>query len=349
MQARLVEYAKASTVKIAGQRDRHMFSSSLNYKVVRAGIGLLFGLVLLFACLRNTNWAEIEHSIIHAKLAWIAFAVLLYWLELWLRIARWRTLLSHVTPRVDNKLVGIAFLSGCAANNVLPARLGEVFRADTLGRLSKISRFTAFGSIILERLLDMFVIVGMAAGGILMFTNAPAILDQIRQILLLIGAVLLAIVVVILLMTRKSSVFLPAPLQQFSVRFQHLLTGLHLIGDPSIYIKLILSSAAIWLLNSVAVWSILMALGVNLSIRQVLLLMGLIGISAAIPAAPAGIGTLQYAFYITFILVGLPTAVGIAASGIVQLALLGSATLAGGGVYYYALVTLLNPAKKLPS
>jgi uncharacterized membrane protein YbhN (UPF0104 family) len=91
------------------------------------------------------------------------------------------------------------------------------------------------------------------------------------------------------------------------------------------------------MLNCLAIWSIMMALDVQLDVNQTILLIGITGISAAIPAAPAGIGTLQYAFYIAAVLFEFSSSVALVASVIVQIVLLGSATLVGAIAYSYAI------------
>ena len=66
--------------------------------------------------------------------------------------------------------------------------------------------------------------------------------------------------------------------------------------------------------------------------------------TAAIPAAPAGIGTLQYAFHIAAILFDFSPSAALVAATIVQLALLGSATVVGAMVYSYAVYNHLMRA-----
>lgn len=307
--------------------------------------GLIIGGAFLFLCLKNVNWEEVRDAVLNIKGGWVFLSLSFYWLELWLRIRRWRTLLSHVTANINIKLISIAFLAGYAANNILPAKLGELFRADLLGRLTKTPRLSALGSIILERLLDMVTILGMAAWGILMVSKS-CMVDQISHLLLIIGIILATTITGVLILILKKASWPPLALNRFREKFHHVMDGLHLLGDSSSYAKLISSSAAIWFLNSLAIWSILMALGINLTFNQAVLLMGIIGISAAIPAAPAGIGTLQYAFYLVFVLIDLPTPIGVVASVIVQLVLLGSATIIGGMVYHYAITAHLVPARK---
>lgn len=276
---------------------------------------------------------------------WLALALLLYWCELWLRIHRWQYLMSHLADEVRVEPVAVAFLAGYAANNILPAKLGELFRVDLFGRMTGIPRLSVLGSVILERLLDVAVIVSMAAWGILVVAKSD-FAGQVSDILRVVASILLLTVVVTFLLIRTRAMWGQLLFVRLRDKIHSVVDGLHLLGDITSWGRLIWSSSAIWLLNSIAIWLILLSLNISLTFGQAMLLMGVIGISAAIPAAPAGIGTLQYAFYLVFAFLHLPTSVGVVASVIVQLLLLGSATAIGGWAYHYALTAYLKPVRK---
>ena len=303
----------------------------------RFGLGLLVGAAFLFLSLKDVSWKEVKREFESITGPWILLALLLYWIELSLRVIRWRVLLSQLKPPIAGIYVGIAFISGYAANNCLPAKLGEAFRADLLGRLANVSRLTVFGSIILERLLDMVAVLGMTAWGVFLITTVQ--LDTLEEVnkgllLLLVPTVFLVITTYLLVAGKYNSLIVR--LKELSVRLQNLIQGLRVLEDSSSYVRLLGSTLVIWMLNCLLIWSIMMALGVQLTVNQTLLLIGLTGISAAIPAAPAGIGTLQYAFYISAVLFEFSPSVAVVAATIVQIALLGSATVVGAISYSYA-------------
>jgi hypothetical protein len=66
-----------------------------------------------------------------------------------IRALRWKFLLPHGIPSADS--LGAVVLS-YAANNVLPARLGELVRAQAIGRKCEISRSLALDSIFVKSL-----------------------------------------------------------------------------------------------------------------------------------------------------------------------------------------------------
>lgn len=306
-------------------------------KYFRFFLGVAVGAALLFLSVRDVSWAEVKGDLEGITYTWILFAVFLYWIELALRIVRWRVLLSRLKPPIVGNHIAIAFISGYAANNVLPAKLGEAFRADLLGRLANVSRLSAFGSIIVERLFDMVVVLGMTAWGVLFITTTQFdALEKVNKGLALLAVpIALLVILVYFLVSRKNSP-LNLRLKAFSVKVQNLIQGLHVLEDSSNYLKLLGTTMGVWTLSSLAMWSIMMALNIQLNVNQTILLIGLTGISAAIPAAPAGIGTLQYAFYITAVLFELPLSAALVASTIVQIVLLGSATAIGAISYSYA-------------
>lgn len=321
-----------------------MAESILRSRSFRLVLAIAVSAALLYMSTRDVSWQEVKGKLESINVAWIALALLLYWTELGLRIARWRMFLSQLKPTLPAGYIALAFMSGYAANNVLPAKLGEAFRADLLGRLANASRLTAFGSIIVERLFDMVVILAMTAWGVwFVTTTQQESLDAVnRGLVLLVLPIALLAAAVCYLVARKN-LAINLRLKALTDKAQNLVHGLQALREPARYPGLVGGTAVIWMLNSVGMWSILMALGVRLDTSQTVLLIGLTGISAAIPAAPAGIGTLQYAFHLAAVIFDFSSSVALVASTIVQVVLLGSATLVGALCYSYAISHHLLP------
>jgi len=317
---------------------------SIYFRIV---LGVSLGAVLLYLSVRDVSWNDLKDQFENVDYAWVLVAIGVYWIELAMRVLRWRTLLSPLKPPVAGYEIATAFISGYAANNVLPAKLGEPFRADLLGRLANVSRLTAFGSIIVERLFDMVVVLCMTAWGVLFVTTThlDTLADVNKGLALLVAPIALLVILVSVAVSRKDN-FLNTRLKGLSTRVQNLIEGLRGFENFSGYLKILGSTLAIWTLNCLAIWSILMALDIQLNVNQTVLLIGITGIAAAIPAAPAGIGTLQYAFHVSSLLFGFPASAAIAASAIVQAVLLGSATAVGAIAYSHAVSNHLLPDKE---
>ena len=101
------------------------------------------------ATLRGTNWVLASLGIGAAVATIVTFAF------------RWRLLLSS-TAELSVKDTFSYIMIGYLANIVFPLRMGEVARAVLLGRRHGIRASVVFGSVVLERTLDVLTILMLA-------------------------------------------------------------------------------------------------------------------------------------------------------------------------------------------
>src|SRR4029078_8341536 len=85
-----------------------------------------------------------------ADLRWVAFAAVLAMTDLSFRGLRWQRLLRPIARVRSPSMLG-SLLVGYAANNVLPARLGELVRSHYLGDREGVRRAAALGAVVVER------------------------------------------------------------------------------------------------------------------------------------------------------------------------------------------------------
>lgn len=301
----------------------------------RALLGFAIGGAFLYLAVRHASAADIGKVLGSAKAGWLAVALLVYGLELGARVVRWRALLSHTGENVGLGNATSAFIIGYAANNVFPAKLGELVRVDLISRLSGIARMASLGTVVVERIFDILLILLMAGISIGLLV-LPETLDlaRLRSGMILLGAftALLVIIGVWLVRSGISSGWNLGPAMR--ARLGNLVRGIHVLTSPGQCAWVLAFSLLIWALNATAMWLIVFAFGIGLSPLQTLLLVGIVGIAAVLPAPPAGLGVLQYAFTLVFELLGKPGAVGLVASAAVQVVLLGSVTLVGAFLFF---------------
>jgi uncharacterized protein (TIRG00374 family) len=302
---------------------------------VRALLGFAIGGAFLYLAVRHTSAAEMVRVLGSAKTGWLTLAVAVYWLELGARVMRWRALLSHTGKAVGLGNTATTFIIGYAANNVLPAKLGELVRVDLVSRLSGVSRMASLGTVVVERIFDLLLILLMAGLGI-GFLVLPETLDVARLRHGMTGlGVFTAVLVILGICFARSGIgrrwnFRPA----MRARLGNLLSGIRILANPGQCGRILAFSLLVWALNAMAMWLIVFAFGVSLAPLQTLLLIGIVGLVAVLPAPPAGLGVLQYAFALAFELLGKPSAIGLVASATVQVVLLGSVTLVGALLFF---------------
>ena len=93
---------------------------------------------------------------------WVAVMVVTVLLDVGARGARWQVLLKPLVAIPYRRVLGYTYV-GYLANNVLPARLGELFRSHALGEGEGVSRTTVLGTVVVERVVDTVIVVALAA------------------------------------------------------------------------------------------------------------------------------------------------------------------------------------------
>jgi uncharacterized membrane protein YbhN (UPF0104 family) len=123
--------------------------------------GFIVSAVLLWLALRNIEFGKLAAIYGRVNPFYLAPVIVVAAFELFFRGARWRLLLLPSNPsiRVTDtfKLESV----GLALNNILPLRLGELVRATFAARLFNIPLITVLATIVVERLLDIVVLMLM--------------------------------------------------------------------------------------------------------------------------------------------------------------------------------------------
>src|SRR5574341_1799511 len=122
-------------------------------KQKRIWFGLILSLVLLVYVFYQTDPAKIFGSLQKAQYVWLIPALALYFVGVGIRAIRWHILLRDLKPVPTRSLFRIVVI-GYAANDILPARMGELVRAFLLGRQERLSKTSTLVTILIERLFD---------------------------------------------------------------------------------------------------------------------------------------------------------------------------------------------------
>ena len=122
----------------------------LNF-LLSVGLAALF----LYLAFSNVNFSEVIGLVTQASIIWvIAFAGAIMLGHI-IRALRWKIILYSVKP--DTKFINLfgALMIGYGVNCVTP-KLGEVTRAIMVGKYEDLSRTSMFGTVIVERVIDIF-------------------------------------------------------------------------------------------------------------------------------------------------------------------------------------------------
>ena len=128
-------------------------------------VSALFMLLLLY----QVDLTEIRRALLGANYLYVAPAIALYFGAVYFRSVRWRYLHSPLRTFPVSRLYPVIVI-GYMANNLLPARLGELVRSYYLARRENFNVSPALATIAVERVYDGVTLLAFAA------VSAPVLL-----------------------------------------------------------------------------------------------------------------------------------------------------------------------------
>ncbi len=127
--------------------------STTTRSIFRYSLSFLLAFVFLYLAFRGVKLSDLWESLKGANYWWVALLVPLTIFSHWVRAVRWSDLLSPIKENISIRNLFSGVMIGYAVNNVLP-RVGEFVRPYVLGKLEGISKSSAFGTVVVERILD---------------------------------------------------------------------------------------------------------------------------------------------------------------------------------------------------
>ena len=328
-------------------------------RILMAMLGIALGGLCLWLTARSLDWAEAARILASADIAGIALGVALHGCAMIMRAQRWRAIIAFRAPIGLGQCLQ-ALLTGFAVNASLPARLGELFRADYMARRTGVSRSAVLASIFVERLLDLIAVVGLLGIGLALAGGG----DATSRGVLIAGAVLTltGAGVLVLIMRRVSQQNAHAVLSAMIARLPGgaaLASRLGaMLGDFSQLLNVMrtarfaiaaATTVPIWAVETTALWLICRSVGVDLGPAAMLSLMGGANLSTLLPTAPGYVGSYQLSYVLILGQFGVGATAAIVAATTAQVHLIGVFALIGFAVLGIGSLRAIGlPARKPP-
>jgi len=126
---------------------------------IKTAAVIIFSLAIaaffMWLALRDLDFTKIKEAFLQANYYWMFAAFLFGVLGYWFRAARWNMFLKPLGYQISNSNAFWSISFGYLLNLTIP-RSGEVARATALYGVEKVPVEKSFGTIILERIIDLF-------------------------------------------------------------------------------------------------------------------------------------------------------------------------------------------------
>lgn len=121
-------------------------------------LGLIISLAGLLYAFGKVDFHTLWNKIQEVNFWYISLVILLIVFSIAVRAKRWQMLITPLEKISFHPLFG-ATMIGYFGNGVLPFRLGEILRAYSLNKKTGLETSSVFGTIILERILDLLGLI----------------------------------------------------------------------------------------------------------------------------------------------------------------------------------------------
>jgi glycosyltransferase 2 family protein len=275
----------------------------------RGAIGLALTVVLLWWALHDVDWAAVRADLSDANVPLVIVAVLLATMVFPLRAIRWRPILDPVAPNLPFRPLWRATAIGFMANNILPARAGELVRAYVLSRETTVSFSAAFASLVVDRVFDGVIVIllmviamfdpRLPAGTMVAGRPAANYAGSGVVVLLIVAIALYAVVFFPERLIRVYELFARRVAPRFEQPGKALLRsfaeGLSVLRHPGRFLIVFGWALAMWLTQAVAFWIMFKALHISAPFSAALFVQGLIVLGVALPSTPGYFGPFEIA------------------------------------------------------
>jgi glycosyltransferase 2 family protein len=263
--------------------------------LLRAAIGIAISIAALWVLVSSVDIESAVQVLRTAAPAWIGLMIVTATVDVAARGARWQALLSPIARLRYRRVLGYTYI-GYLANNVLPARLGELYRSHALGDGEGVSRTTVLGTVVVERVVDTVMVVGIAAAAVLILSvrgvmTSAVLLGLAFVALLVIGLGLLMAAHRLPGADRVSAMVARWPrLVELARRLRE---GLAVAGRPRTVAIAVAFSGAAWAASTLTFLGGGQAVGVELTVAQAALLTSGVALVTIVPSGPGYLGTFE--------------------------------------------------------
>ena len=265
--------------------------------LLRGGIGIAISILALFLVVRQVDVGAVARVLGNATPGWALAVCACIATDVVCRTVRWQVLLAPI-QRVRFVPVLGYLLVGYLANNVLPARLGELVRSHYLGDHEGMSRATTLGTIVVERVVDTAVLVAIASAAILLLRVRGIVASAVLVGLGLTGLLVVALAVALVAHRLPYADRVLAAVERWPTVIRlagRLRGGLAVAGRPRTVTVAVAWSVVAWSATVIAFAAAGQAVGVQLTWGQAALLAAGVSLATAIPAGPGYLGTFELA------------------------------------------------------
>lgn len=264
-------------------------------------LSIAIAIIILAIAASFVDLKEIWRQIAACDKRFVLLGALAHYATYLMRGMRWRRCLIHLPFKAGNVKFGLLVFFYNFVDNIVPAKLGDVYAAH-LARINfKIRRSAAMGSIVFLRMLDAWIVLLLAA-----LASWKLFADKLPGAVFwsLVGGCIIAggatsIMLMFFLFKKKLPGWIPQKIQQMIQAFH---TGMWPQAKQLLPITIL--TAIIWALEIVWIFCLTLAFDLDVGATQAIFLTMIPLLASAFPFTPSGAGVVEITLFSCLRVVG---------------------------------------------
>jgi uncharacterized protein (TIRG00374 family) len=264
-------------------------------------LSIAVAIIILAIAATFVDLKEIWRQIAACDKRYVLLGALAHYATYLIRGMRWRRCLIHLPIKSGSVKFGLLVFFYNFVDNLVPAKLGDVYAAH-LARINfKIRRSAAMGSIVFLRMVDAWIVLLLAA-----LASWTLFADKLPGAVFwsLVGGCIIAggatsIMLVFFLFKKKLPGWIPQKIQQMIQAFH---TGMWPRAKELFPIAVL--TGTIWLLEIAWIFCLTLAFGLNIGSAEAIFLTMIPLLASAFPLTPSGAGVVEITLFSCLRVVG---------------------------------------------
>ena len=272
----------------------------------RTWASMAVAIAVLVVLAWRVDFDEVWREIRNANLWYAALGALAHYLTYFVRGRRWKKCLRHISFKVTWMKFGLVVFFYNWVDNIVPAKLGDLYAAHMARINFGIKRSQALGSIVFLRMIDAWVVLLLAAiSSWAIFRSAlPPFVGWS-----LIGGVIMAllatlVLVVFVFLRKKTPGWMPE-------RFRRIIRDFRegMLPSRKYFLEIAFLTICVWTLETLWIYCLTLAFGLSLGPVTVIFLTTLSLLASIFPFTPSGAGVVELTIFSCLRLVNVPVAI----------------------------------------
>ncbi len=276
----------------------------MSYKLLKQRytiFGVFLSVIFIYLAFRNVDRKALETRLESADLTLILLALVPLSASYLIRTLLWQKILQTF-KNVDFSNTFSALMIGFFANNILPGRVGEFIRAYILGRRENVGKTSVLGTIVVERLFDIFTLLIFLMVTVFIFPTP----QWVKHVAYTTSVILLVAIVIAYLSLLKQDLlvekfdnklfFLSNPKREFlTIKLDSFISGLKILKTPKLILMIFILSSLTWLFASISMLLTFKSLNINVpTLYGPLFVLSVVNLGLIVPSSPGYVGTYQF-------------------------------------------------------